>query len=73
MFTDPNLFFNTTQVNTTLAVIVNGTMSPGYFEVIAEVQGLDILISLAIVQTIFIVLMFVYILMGRNLRRRPKT
>jgi hypothetical protein len=72
MFTNPEIFFNTTLVNETAATIINGTMSSGSFQVIAEVYGMDLLVSLAIIQTFFIIMMFCYMVFGRNLRRMKK-
>ena len=70
--TDPNYFFNESVINQTLATVINGTMTPGHFQVIAEVPGMDLLVSLVIVQTFFVIMMFAYMIFGRNLRRFKK-
>jgi hypothetical protein len=70
--TDANFFFNESVLNQSLATIVNGTMTAGHFQVIAEVPGMDLLVSLVIVQTFFTIMMFAYMIFGRNLRRFKK-
>jgi len=72
MFTDPNTFFNQSAINQSLATIVNGTMTAGSFQAVCEVPGMDLLISLVTVQTIFIFVWVAYMILGRNLRRFKK-
>lgn len=70
--TDPNFFFNESVINQSLATVINGTMTAGHFQVIAEVPGMDLLIALMVVNTFFTVMMFAYMIFGRNLRRFRK-
>lgn len=70
--TDINFFFNESVVNQSLATVVNGTMTPGHFQVIAEVPGMDLVVSLLIVLTMMQCFMLFYIILGRNLRRKIK-
>jgi hypothetical protein len=70
--TDINFFFNESVINQTPATIINGTMSAGYFQVIAEVPGIDLVVSLLIVIAFFQVMTFAYMIFGRNLRRKKK-
>ena len=72
MFTDPNTFFNQSVINQSLATIVNGTMTTGSFQAVCEVPGMDLLVSLVTVQTIFIFVWVAYMILGRNLRRFKK-
>lgn len=58
MITDTSKYFDSSQIplvfdNSTPAMI-NGTPIQGYMSVFAEVQGLDLIVSLAIVQTILL-------------------
>lgn len=68
--TDINFFFNESVVNQSLATVTNGTMTAGHFQVIAEVPGMDLVVSLLIVITMLQSFMMFYIILGRNLRRR---
>lgn len=71
-FTDPNYFFNQSVLNQSLATIENGTMTAGHFQVIAEVPGVDLIVALLIVITIFQIMTFAYMLLGRNLKPQRK-
>jgi hypothetical protein len=70
--TDINFFFNESVINQTPATIINGTMSAGHFQVIAEVPGIDLVVLLLIVIAFFQVMTFAYMIFGRNLRRFKK-
>jgi ABC-type xylose transport system permease subunit len=70
--TDPNTFFNTTMVGLQNATIINGTMTPGVFQTLTEVYGMDLVVSLLIIIAFFQIMTFGYMLFGRNLRRLKK-
>jgi hypothetical protein len=72
MYTDPNFFFNNTLVPAGVFSIENGTSINQTLYTITEVYGMDLAIQLLIIIAFFQVMLFVYMVFGRNLRRFKK-